>query len=360
VAVPDGPPGEVVVAPVTITPTKPLTPTHVKGLLWTDVLVRATALTAPVRLVWNPRLAHLTTQTTAFWQHLDASEPDTDWSALSENEIGRRYVRFHAGAPAIDPRALDAYFEKVDHQGWIHPAGRRMLDLWRAQLDRLHVCDPGLTDDRPLGTSLADMVAELAAAKLVIDHRRYGGPIYLDGARWGMPIRRLAGADGHPNYLAAILRELLPLVDPDRLLVLVYDEGLHGDYLLLDRVLTSLGARVERLGLSRVAIDGTVRSSRYGGWAGCTLADLAAVEGSAGPAEYRLGMRLYFVGVLDRGSPQSFRMDLLRRCVGRAARSGGHGDPPLWRHPSGYVDPHRLTTSLMGSHPAAPRPEVFG
>ena len=30
-----------IVAPVTITPTKPLTPTHVKGLLWTDVLVKA-------------------------------------------------------------------------------------------------------------------------------------------------------------------------------------------------------------------------------------------------------------------------------------------------------------------------------
>jgi hypothetical protein len=354
------PPREVCVAPVTITPTKPLTPTHVKGLLWTDVLVKATALTTPVRLVWNPRLAHLTTQTLAFWQHLDATEPDVDWNAMSEADIGERYVRFHAGPPTAAPRALGDYFERVDRDGWVHPAGLRMLELWRAEFEHLHVADPGLTTDRPLAMGLEEVVAELAAAKLVIDHRRYGGPVYLEGARWGMPVRGLTGAHGHPNYLMAILREVVPLAAPDRLIVLIYDEGLHADYLLLDRTLTTLGARVERLPLSRVAIDGTVRSSRHGGWTGCTLADLASVEGSAAAVAYRLGMRLYFVGVLDRGSPQSFSMKLLRRCVGRAGRYRGDRLAPLPTHPSGYVDPHRLTTSLMGRRPAPARPEVFG
>jgi hypothetical protein len=355
-------PGEVVVAPVTITPTKPLTPTHVKGLLWTDVLVKATSLVTPTRLVWNPRLAHLTTQTTAFWNHLDRTEPDTDWSAESEAAIGGRYVRFHQGKPVIEPRALDPYFERVEADGWIHPAARRLLGLWRAEFGLLGVADPGLTDDRPLTWSAGTVWRALAERRMLIDHRRFGGPVYLDGARWGMPIRRLAGADGHANYLVPILRELLPMIRPDRVFLLIYDDGLAADYLLLDRLLSEFGAGVARLSLSRVAIDGAVRSSRYGGWAGTTLADLCAVRGSADEAAYRLGMRMYFVGVLDRRSRQSFRMDLLRRCVGRAARLGAarDGDASLPLNPAGYVDPRRLTVGSLGRHPHSPLKAVFG
>lgn len=358
--VPGGP--EVVVAPVTITPTKPLTPTHVKGLLWTDVLVKATARLGPVRLVWNPRMATLTTQTTAFWEHLDRTEPDTDWSAETEATLGERYVAFHRGRPVIEPRALDPYFERIDADGWIHPAARRLLECWRREFDLLHVPDPGLTDARPLTWTTNQTLAALADRRLVIDHRRFGGPLYLDGARWGMPIRQLVGADGHPNYLVPILRELLPAIRPDRQFVLVHDDGLTGDYVLLDRVLRRFGARVTRLALSRVPIDGAVRSSRYGGWTGSTLADISATCGSAGPDAYRLGMRLYFAGMLDRRSTRSFRMDLLRRCVGRAARMLG-GDAPddpgfgkrlaaLCR--GGYVDPYRLTVSLLGRRPVTP------
>ena len=356
---------EVVVAPVTITPTKPLTPTHVKGLLWTDVLIRATSLIAPTRLVWNPRLAHLTTQTTAFWEYLDRTEPDTDWSAEGEPAIGGRYVRFHQARPPIRPRALDEYFDRVEAEGWIHPAGRRLLGLWRREFDRLDVADPGLTADRPLTWSAGTAIRELTGRRMLIDHRRFGGPAYLDGARWGMPIRQLIGADGHANYLLPILRELLPMIRPDRLFLLIYDDGLAADYLLLDRVLTAFGGSVARLPLSRVAIDGTVRSSRYGGWTGATLADLSAIRGSADQAAYRLGMRLYFVGVLDRRSRQSFRLDLLRRCVGRAARhpvpdAPDAGDACVRVTPDGYVDPRRLTVELLGRHPKTPPKGIFG
>jgi hypothetical protein len=352
---------EVVVAPVTITPTKPLTPTHVKGLLWTDVLVKATARLAPTRLVWNPRMATQTTQTTAFWHHLDRTEPDTDWAGESEAALGERYVRFHRGQPVIEPRDLDPYFTRIERDGWIHPAGRRLLQCWRRELDQLHVPDPGLTDERPLGWSAERALTALAERDLLIDHRRFGGPLYLDGARWGMPIRQIVGADSHPNYLVPILRELLPLIRPDRLFLLLYDEGLTGDYVLLDRVLSTFGARVTRLPLSRVPIDGAVRSSRHGGWTGATLADISATCGSAEAEAYRLGMRLYFVGMLDRASARSFRMDLLRRCVGRAARllaDDAPDDPGFDKRlhglcRDGYVDPYRLTVSLLGRRPAA-------
>jgi hypothetical protein len=353
---------ELVVAPVTITPTKPLTPTHIKGFLWTDVLVKASAQVTGVRLVWNNRMATITGQSTAFWRYLDLTEPDTDWSGESEAGIGERYVRFHSEGRETDPRVLERYLHRADEDGWIHPAGRRMLELWRAELDLLGVGDLGLADDRPLATSAQTMVGALAERGLLVDHRRFGGPVYLDGARWGMPLRQMIGADGLPNYLLPILRELVPMVRPGRTFLLVHDDGLTADYLLLDRVLTEFGARVARLPLSRVPVNGAALSSRYGGWSGTTLADLSATSGTAGLAAYRLGMRLYFAGTLHRDSAQSFRMQLLRRCVGRAARlldrAPAEPDDTVGRQVvtalsraqarRGYVDPYRLTTSLLG------------
>ena len=364
---------EIVVAPVTITPTKPLTPTHVKGLVWADVLLRATARLTGTRLVWNSRAAHLTTQTTAFWHHLDRVEPDTDWSGETALGIGERYVRFHSDLQRPDPRALDDYFERVDEAGWIHPAGRRMLDLWRSELELLGIADPGFTADRPLGLSAAAALDALTRQGLVLDHRRFGGPLYLDCTRWGMPLRKMISTEGHPNYLMPILRDLIPMVRPDRVFLFLHDEELTPDYLLLERVLGAFGARTTRLSLSRVPVGETNRSSRYGGWAGSTLGELFAVSGTADRAAYRLGMRLYFAGTLDRNSAQSFQMSLLRRCVGRAARlleqtvetAGAAADDTaatmllsrmLTRQ--GYVDPYRLTVSLLGKRPTPLSPAL--
>ncbi|MER5219321.1 hypothetical protein [Streptomyces flaveus] len=359
---------ELVVAPVTITPTKPLTPTHVKGLLWTDVLVKASAEVTAVRLVWNNRMATLTTQSTAFWHYLDLTEPDTDWSSESETRIGERYLRFHAEHRERDPRALDSYLARADQDGWIHPASRRMLELWRAELDLLGVGDLGLADDRPLATAAQPMIEALAERGLIIDHRRFGGPVHLDGPRWGMPLRQLVSSEGHPNYLLPILRELVPLICPARMFLLIHDDELTADYLLLERVLTEFGAAVTRLSLSRVPLNGTVRSSRYGGWRGATLADLSATSGTADRTAYRLGMRMYFAGTLHQRSAQSFRMELLRRCVGRAARllerapadrHAGAGENVVTaltrlRTRPGYVDPYRLTASMLGKRTALP------
>ncbi|WP_217239259.1 hypothetical protein [Streptomyces sp. AC555_RSS877] len=356
------PPTELVVAPVTITPTKPLTPTHIKGLIWTDLIAKATAHVTGVRLVWNNRMAAITVQSTAFWRYLDLTEPEKDWSSETEQGIGERYVRFHSERRESDPRALERYLGRADEDGWIHPAGCRMLQLWRAQLDLLGIGDLGLADDRPLAMSAASLIDALAAHGLLIDHRRYGGPVHLDGSRWGMPLRQLISGDGLPNYLLPILRELIPLVRPARAFLLIHDDGLTADYLLLARVLTTFGADVTRLAISRVPVNGAALSSRYGGWQGVTLTDLSSSPGTASRAAYRLGMRMYFAGTLHRDSAQSFRMPLLRRCVGRAARllvqapAGSDGAPGArltaelsrLQAQQGYVDPYRLMSSLQG------------
>ncbi|WP_237328694.1 hypothetical protein [Streptomyces sp. CBMAI 2042] len=353
---------DLLVAPVTITPTKPLTPTHIKGLIWTDLMVKATKQLTDVRLVWNNRMATVTVQSAAFWRHLDRTEPGVDWSSESEERIGELYVRFHAEPREPEPMAIREYLARADEAGWIHPAGRRILSLWRRQLDLLGVDCPGLDDDRPLAMPARSLVQALAERDLLLDHRRFGGPVYLDGTRWGLPLRRLLGGDGIPNYLLPILRELVPMIRPGRTFLLVHDDGITADYVLLACVLAVFGARVARVPLSRVSVDGKNLSSRYGGWKGVTLGDISAAPGTAGLDAYRLGMRLYFAGTLHQESAQSFRLELLRRCVGRAAgllgRAPSGSDAPTGpqvaaalsrlRVGCGYVDPYRLMTAVQG------------
>lgn len=65
---------KVLLAPVTVTPAKPLTPSHLKGLLWTDVMFRATAPLADVTYHYSPTAYHLTEQTLGFWEFLDRTQ----------------------------------------------------------------------------------------------------------------------------------------------------------------------------------------------------------------------------------------------------------------------------------------------
>ena len=101
-----------------------------------------------------------------------------------------------------------------------------------------------------------------------------------------------------------------------------------------------------------------VRSSRHGGWQGHTLPALFAACGDAEPDVLRLGMRVYFIAMLGKGTSESFRVDLLRRSMNRARRLLATASPRLaaaeladyvGRHRRGtlHVDPFRLTMALL-------------
>ena len=72
-------------APVTITPTKPLTPTHVKGLLSVDLIYKSTSALTEITYVWNARAANLTAQTVAFWAYVDRVAPAGGSSTCGPN-----------------------------------------------------------------------------------------------------------------------------------------------------------------------------------------------------------------------------------------------------------------------------------
>lgn len=355
----------VLLAPVTVTPSKPLTPSHLKGLLWTDVMYRATAQLADVTYRYSPTTYHLTEQTLGFWEYLDRTFGDTDYSGLSEERIGEMYVGYRHEERRAGAAALRPYAEAVEQQGWVHPASARVLELWAGHYRQLGMHDPGLLAHQPPGLGLEEVLDRLGALGMCLDQRAHGSPVYLDATRHGLPLRQIVDAQGRPNYLACALRELLPLAPEFDETVLLYDRELEPDYLLLERTLSAFGATVRRVPLGRVPIDGRIRSARHGDWHDHTArALLGKAAAEYDDAVLRLGMRLYFIAVLGPGQQQSFGHDVLRQSLTRAARllSGGRVTDPaplpevMARHRGAhlYVNPYRLTSSLLAKHRPAP------
>lgn len=357
----------ILLAPVVVTPTKLLTPSHVKAMLWLDVLFKSTSLLAQVTYLWNLRPYNVTAQTLQFWEYLDRTlGEDVDYSGWSELDLSMRYVRLHAEREQAPFAPLRPYLEAVERDGYVHPASRRLIAIWREHVRLLGLHDPGLDANDPPGQSVDEVIARLDERGLCLDHRRQGGPVFLDATAAGLPLRRAVTADGQANYLVCALRHLLPLIDHHDHVLLVFDRELEADYVLLDRLLTAFGARVTRLPIGRVPLNGSSASSRYGGWEQHTVdalreQALARFE----PAAFLLGLRLYFIAVLARSSPQSFSADLLHKQCRRASRLLDADPVRVEEQPyrvfltskltgGVYVDPYRLTVSLLQRHRTVP------
>jgi hypothetical protein len=360
----------VLLAPVPISPTKPLTPSHLKGLLWTDVMFRATAPLAAVDYRSGLTANHACEQTLGFWEYLDRTLGDVDYSGCSEEDVGELYMRYRAAGERVPFAACRPYLDAIEREGWVHPASARVLRAWSRHYARLGMHDPGLCRHQPPGMSTEDMIERLGWLGVCLDLREHGGPVYLDLTRHGMPLRSLVAADGRPNYLACALRDLLPLAPGYDEVVLLYDRGLQPDYLLLTRVLERLGPAVHRVPLGRVPVAGRVVSARHGGWRGCSAGSLLdAAAARADPPAVRLGMRLYFLAALGPGERQPLRHDVLSRCLRRATRllsaSRPHGAGGVQaqlaphRGPHAHVDPYRLVCAVLDARRGGPGRELL-
>ncbi|MEW2625230.1 hypothetical protein [Streptomyces sp. NPDC048106] len=365
-------PPNVLLAPITVTPSKPLTPSHLKGLFWADVLHRATGHLTEITYRHSQTTFFPTEQVVGFWEFLDRTEGDTDYSSASEEEIGELYVRFRAEGRRAGAEAIRPYMEAVE-SGWVHPASAKVLRLWSGHYARLGLHDPGLLTHQPPELGLEEMIERLVASGKGLDQRGWGGPVYLDLTGSGQPLRQIVTPDGRPNYLACALRELMALAPRYDEVVLLYDRELDPDYRLLEQVLRGPGTTVRRMPIGRVPIGGQILSARHGGWHDHTVdALLAALDKDYDAAAIRLGMRLYFLATLGPGDQDSFRHDLLAKCCARAERlldrssSEPESEPgrlaaDLGRHRRShlYVDPYRLTSSLLARSRVSLAPDLL-
>lgn len=308
-------------APVGITPTKPLTPSHLKGVLQLDFMQRFEGLFTPGTMWHNRRPWDISLQTIRFWDYLDREHCGVDFSAMGEGDIGALYIDCHrSGAlPAADRVA--AYASRIEAEGYVHPASHRILALWGEVFDTLGVSQDALFHSAPFGLDQEAVLARLHAHDMVLDQRRFGGGVYLDLTDEGRPLRLLMSEDGLPNYLLAILRDLLDRAPQHDAVCLYHDSGIERDYEALMRVLQRLGLRCRRVGFTRVPVDGQVLSAKQGGWEQYTGALLLKrVAGGASGAEIRLGFRLYFLHALGLRHPASYSDEGLGACLERARR----------------------------------------
>jgi hypothetical protein len=359
----------VLLAPVTVSPTKPLTPSHLKTLLSMDVLHRATATFADVTHVYHP-LAHAgSRQVAGFWEYLDRRHPGLAFGACTEEEIGELYGEFQRDE-RVPYSALEPVVRRAE-AGWVHPASERLLDLWESHYRLLAMLDPKLGRSGPDPMPAAELIDLLVRNDLCIDGRPLGAPVYLDATAAGLPLRMMVGPDGHANYLVSTLCEIVPQLAGHDHVVLAHDTEIRADYRAIAHVLTALGAEVSRVEFSRVRLDGVARATRFGGWHGYTVGALSGpLIAEFGWPAFALGFRLYLVAGLGRASQESFSVRHLRRWVHRAGRlltehsgrpenaaSGVSLASLAGRLP--YVDPRRVVTTLLSRDAAVPAADLL-
>lgn len=350
-------------SPIVATPTKALTPSHIKGLCWLDVLYKATARLRPVSYAINRRTYDATLQTVGFWAYLDAVQEYASYEGRSERWIGEQYVDFHRFAQKTPRDVVAAYRRRVENDGWVHPVSLRVLDIWKGYFRALNLFDPGLLRSEPLECSLAQALSILQEHGCSLDLRELNGPVFLDFTAEGVPLRQVVDEHGIENYVVCALRELLPAAHHHVKVLLVCDEELAADYALLERVLARVGVESTRLSLGRVPLDGVVKTSRAGGWEDYTFDRLVESYLPRFGAEiFRIGLRLYFIAALGRNASRSFDFSELERTLQKTERLVARFPPRdaedeartlLRNHTTrfGFVDPYRLASLLFANRP---------
>jgi len=360
---------KILLAPVQATPTKPLTPTHIKGLVWLDTFYKATSRLHDVTYLSNRITYDTTAQTIGFWEYLDRKFPDQPglYDDKSDLWIAQQYLRCHAERFVPSPESIARGRERIEREHWIHPASARILTIWEEQYRRLGVHDPGFWRWLPLEMSEEELYGMLRGAGSLLDCRSMGGGVYLDFTDQGAPLRQIADEHGVSNYIVQTLRELIPLGRRYDRVVLAFDEEASDDYNLIEKVLIHAGVNVHPRAMSRVPLEGVTGTARAGGWERYTVDKILARYQRQGDAAVRLALRLYFILELGLRSTKLFRLEALDEAVAEAevllARLPGAGSSPaaaqqfwggLTRRSDFYVDPLRFTRTVVKEAPRAP------
>ena len=119
---------------VGVTPTKPLVPTHLKGLIWIDTAVRAASLLSPIDLLGNSarQLWDSSIQTLRFWAHLDEADDQSPRASYRDKDdlwIGERYVEQNRAPKEVAVDVLERYRRRIEDDGWMHESARRLREM---------------------------------------------------------------------------------------------------------------------------------------------------------------------------------------------------------------------------------------
>lgn len=300
-------------APVGITPTKPLTPSHLKGLLLLDSLHKIGSTFTKTGVWHNRRTWDTSLQTIRFWIFLDNFHPLADYKSLTEIEIGDLYVECFQSKVLPTENEVAYYIYLVEQEGYVHPASQRIIEVWGHTFDVLGLDNSALLHSTSFCLSQQELLERLQAKNLLLDQRHFGGPVFLDMTSQGQQLRTLISEHGTPNYLIAILRDLLAHAKDCKSICLYHDAGVERDYVLLEKILKNFDICCQRTSFSRVPVQGRVVSAKNGGWHNYTAGTLLErVASGYSRTEIRLGFRLYFLHSIGLKNPKTYTDDGLK------------------------------------------------
>jgi hypothetical protein len=343
----------------------------VKGLLWFDLVVKATSRVAPITTLANRVTCDVTAQNLGFWHYLD-TKFGTDagfYADKGELWVAEQYVRHHAEGFVAPPAVLEGLRRRVEDEFWVHPASRRILELWSEQAGILGLDEQIFHTWAPLPLGVEDALAALESMDLLLDAREMGGGAYLDLTPEGVPLRQIVNEHGVPNYVLHVLRELLAVGPAHDRVLFGFDSELRPDFDLIARVMQRAGVSTIALPLERVRLPGVSGTTRTGGWEEYTLARVIdRFVPVYGVPVFRLGLRMYYVLHIGRRGGCEFDLDVvdkfMRKAAGAARRLDG-SEPDLaaaeallrelWPEISTedtlYADPNRLVQALFKRAP---------
>ena len=337
-----------------------------KLFVWFDVLVKATRRVTELTGLANRVTCDVTAQNLGFWHYLDTRfPPDPGFYADKDDLwIAAEYVRFHTDRFEAPPAALEALRRRVEEEFYVHPASRRMLELWDSQCEVLGVDRAPFHTWVPLRLTPEAALEELARLDALLDARAMGGSAYLDLTADGLPLRQVVNEHGVPNYVLHVLRELLDAAPGYDRVLLALDAEVLPDFELVARVLRRAGVDAVTLPVARVNLPGVTGTTRTGGWEELTLGRMIdRLVPLYGVPAFRLGVRMYFVLHVGLRGSCPFDPDLLERFVRRAGAAVRQldGDGPAagadellrerWedsaRRELAFIEPNRMVQTLL-------------
>jgi hypothetical protein len=281
--------------PIGITPTKPLTPTHVKGLLHFDALTRLHRIIEPIGVAHNRRVWDMSLQTARFWTYLDLHHGQLDFDALSESQIGQLYARFSREGTDVPVAALEAMIAKVESEGYVHPSARCVLQSWVRHLQRIGLDTGLLTESHALDISVQGILCKLSTFGDLVDQREFGGGVLWTAWTGHRATRTLISELGLPNYVVALLRQAHDLAQSYNTVHLFYDLSVERDFILLEDFLQALGVQSNRIGFPRMTSNGRALSFRAEDDVVTLGQMICRYENDYGDLCIALGLRLYFL-----------------------------------------------------------------
>lgn len=313
------------ILPVGINATKPLMLTHVAGMAYLDTSLRILENISNTTFWFNRTPWDLAIQNIRFWTYLELIHPEYDFAESSEYEIGELYVECFQSQVGIDSM-IDQFRKKsqeitnrVEHKGYVHPSSLTIYKWWKTHLEFLGIGNLKVDNQVKLTLSQDQVLDQLAQNKLLLDQRAISGSVFLDLTSFGLSLRTLISENGSINYLLPVLRDIYRRAEQSDGVVLYYDDSVRRDYIYIDKILSLQGIKVIRKELFRIAVGGTLYSSKGGGWSESTFAFFRRQYLDELPEKVaRLAVKSYLLFFLNQKGKESFSGEGLCQSIEQA------------------------------------------